>query len=80
MSEVTRRGFVKNSAGAAAGVTAIGALAAGAAEARTEGGGKEPVVAYVSNPRKGEISVMTGEREKKIRDRDLAARITRAAR
>jgi hypothetical protein len=80
VSEVTRRGFVKNSAGAAAGVTVIGALAAEAAEARVDGAGKEPIVAYVSDPRKGEISVMSGEREKKIRDRDLAARIRRAAR
>ena len=80
MSEVTRRGFVKSSAGAAAGVTVIGALAAEQAEARADGVGKEPVVAYVRNPRKGEISVMSGDREKTIRDRDLAARITRAAR
>jgi anaerobic selenocysteine-containing dehydrogenase len=80
MSEVTRRGFVKSSAGAAAGVTVIGALAAEQAEARADAAGKEPIVAYVRNPRKGEISVMSGDREKTIRDRDLAARITRAAR
>jgi hypothetical protein len=80
VSEVTRRGFVKNSAGAAAGVTVLGALAAEAADARAGAAAKEPVVAYVSDPRKGEISVMSGEREKKIRDRDLAASIARAAR
>jgi hypothetical protein len=80
VSEVTRRGFVKSSAGAAAGVTVIGALAAEHAEARADGVGKEPIVAYVRNPHKGEISVMSGDREKTIRDRDLAARITRAAR
>ena len=80
MSEVTRRGFVKSSAGAAAGVTVIGALAAEQAEARAEGAGKEPIVAYVSDGRKGDISLMSGDREKTIRDRDLAARIARAAR
>ena len=80
MSDVTRRGFVKSSAGAAAGVTVIGALAAEQAEARAEGAGKEPIVAYVSNGRKGDISLMSGDREKTIRDRDLAARIARAAR
>jgi hypothetical protein len=78
VSEVTRRGFVKNSAGAAAGVSAIGALVAEGAQAHAEG--TEPVVAYVSDPKKGEISVMSGDREVKVRDRDLAARITRAAR
>jgi hypothetical protein len=39
-----------------------------------------PVVAYVRDAGKGEISVMTGEREVKVHDRKLAARIARAAR
>jgi hypothetical protein len=55
MSALTRRGFVKNSAGAAAGLTAIGALVAQQADAGAVAG-SEPVVAYVSNPGKGEIS------------------------
>jgi hypothetical protein len=38
------------------------------------------VVAYVSNPRKGEISVMTGKREVTVRDPKLAASIVRAGR
>ena len=80
MSEVTRRGFVKNSAGAAAGVTVIGALAAERAQAHSDAALTEPVVAYVSNPKKGEISVMSGDREVKVRDRELAARIARAGR
>jgi anaerobic selenocysteine-containing dehydrogenase len=78
MSKLTRRGFVKNSAGAAAGMTAIGALVAQQADADTVNGA-EPVVAYVSNPGKGEISVMTGDREVTVRDSKLAARIVRAA-
>ena len=80
MSDLTRRGFVKNSAGAAAGVTVIGALAAEQAQARDHAAHTEPVVAYVSDPKKGEISVISGDREVKVRDRDLAARIARAAR
>ncbi|HUO70174.1 MAG TPA: twin-arginine translocation signal domain-containing protein [Solirubrobacteraceae bacterium] len=80
MSDLTRRGFVKNSAGAAAGVTVIGVLAAERAEARTEASQSEPLVAYVSDPRKGEIAVMSGDREVKVRDRELAARIARVAR
>lgn len=77
MSDLTRRGFVKSSAGAAAGMTAIGALVAQQADADAVAG-SEPVVAYVSDPGKGEISVMTGEREVTVRDPKLAARIVRA--
>jgi hypothetical protein len=79
MNAHTRRGFVKNSAAAAAGMTAVGALVAQQADAETVAGA-EPVVAYVSNPRKGEISVMTGEREVTVRNRKLAASIVRAGR
>jgi hypothetical protein len=77
MSALTRRGFVTRSAGAAAGMTAIGALVAQQADAEAVAG-SEPVVAYVSNPGKGEISVMTGDREVTVRDPKLAARIVRA--
>jgi hypothetical protein len=77
MSDLTRRGFVTRSAGAAAGLTAIGALVAQQADADVTAG-SEPVVAYVSDPGKGEISVMTGDREVTVRDRKLAARIVRA--
>ncbi len=37
------------------------------------------MVAYVSDPGKGEISLMYGEREVKVRDRKLAAQIVRKA-
>jgi hypothetical protein len=79
MSDLTRRGFVTKSAGAAAGMTAIGALTAAQADADRPKG-SDPVVAYVRDPSKGEISVMTGDREVTVRDRKLAARIERAAR
>jgi len=58
-------------------MTAIGALVAQQADAEAVAG-SEPVVAYVSNPGKGEISVMTGDREVTVRDPKLAARIVRA--
>jgi hypothetical protein len=74
VSELTRLGFVKSSAAAAAGMTVIGALVAQEASADTTPG-EEPVVAYVSDPRKGEISVMRGDREVVIRDKKLAAQI-----
>jgi hypothetical protein len=76
VSDQTRRAFVKRSAGAAVGATVLGALVAGEADAATT---SDPIVAYVSNPRRGEISVMAGEREVTIRDRKLAAQIARAA-
>jgi len=79
MTDLTRRAFVKRSAATAAGMTAIGAIAAEAADAHSAAG-TEPVVAYVSDPSSGEISVMQGEREVKLRDRKLARDIARAAR
>jgi len=79
MSESTRRGFVKTSAAAAAGMTVIGALAAEEAEAK-RAAHSGPVVAYVRNARTGEIAVMAGQREVTVHNRKLATQITRAAR
>jgi hypothetical protein len=78
MSDSTRRGFVKNSATAAAGMTIVGALVAEQADAKAAAR-SGPVVAYIRDPRTGEISVMAGEREVKLHDRKIAARIARAA-
>ena len=75
MSELTRLGFVKSSAAAAAGMTVFGVLLAEEASANA---GEEPVIAYVSDPRKGEISFLRGDREVKVRDKALAARIYNA--
>jgi hypothetical protein len=80
MSDLTRRRFVKNSAVTTVGLTVLGVTDAAAAVNDRDGAGSEPVVAYVSDPSKGEISVMTGEREVKLRDRKFAAAISRAAR
>jgi hypothetical protein len=80
MSDMTRLDFVQSSAKAVAGATAIGALVASQADAKEARVGTEPVVAYVKNPRKGEISVMSGERTVTVHDRALAAKLGRAAR
>ena len=82
MSDLTRRGFVKTSAGAAASMTVLGALVTEQAEADEDvkKAPHHPVVAYIKNPRNGEISVMSGERTVKLHDRKLAARLARAAR
>jgi hypothetical protein len=78
MSDSTRRGFVKNSAAAAAGATVVGALMAEQADAKAAAR-SGPIVAYIREPRTGEISVMAGERQVKLHDRKIAARIARAA-
>lgn len=79
MSETTRRGFVRDSAAAAAGMTVIGALLAEQAEAHASGSTSRPLIAYVRNVRKGEIWVMAGDRDVRLHDRKLAAQIARAA-
>lgn len=81
MGDLTRLDFVKSSAGAAAGITVIGTLVTTqVAEADAGPVGSEPVVAYVKNPKSGEITVMRGDREVVIHDVQLAAKIARAAR
>ena len=79
MSDLTRRGFVKNSAAATAGITVIGALLADQADAHAGQTGSRAVVAYVRDPAKGDISVLAGDREVHVHDRKLAAAIARAA-
>ena len=79
MSELTRRRFVRKSAGAAAGITAIGAITASRADA-AHSTQREPVVAYVKDPSTGEISLLSGDREFIVHDKGLAAQIARAAR
>jgi hypothetical protein len=81
VQELTRLDFVKSSAGAAAGMTVFGALIAAQADAE-EGHhhGPKPVLAYIRNPKKGEITVMSGTREVVVHDRKLSAAITRALR
>ncbi len=82
MSELTRRAFVTKSASTAAGLTAIGGLVAEEADAAVPDAqvGKHRVLAFVSNPRKGEITVMTSDSEHTFRNRKLAAQIARDAR
>ena len=78
MSDSTRRGFVKNSAAAAAGATVVGAMMAEQADAHAAAA-SGPIVAYIREPHTGEISIMAGERQVKLQDRKIAARIARAA-
>lgn len=79
MSGSTRRGFVKNSAAAAAGMTVVGALIAEDADAKATKNAP-PLVAYIHDAGNGEISLNTGERTVKLTDRKITARLARAAR
>jgi hypothetical protein len=79
VSDLTRRRFVRNAAGTTAGMTALGVWMAERANAESVPHDAQAVVAFIGDPRKGEISVMTGDREVTIHDRQLTARIVRAA-
>jgi hypothetical protein len=79
MDDVTRRGFVRTGAGAAVGFAAVGAFGAAEAEAKGHGHHAHPIVAWIGDPRDGKITVMSGKHEVTIRDRQLVARIARAA-
>jgi hypothetical protein len=78
MSDTTRLGFVKRSAATAAGMTVVGAIVAEEADAKVARR-SGPVVAYIHKPASGEIVVMHGNHQVKMRDRKLAARLARAA-
>jgi hypothetical protein len=83
---VTRLSFIKTSAGVAAGAAAIGIPAAirsgetatEVAEPSSPAPG-EPVMAYVHDAQRGEVTVMSGTRETTYRDPALAKRLLKAA-
>jgi hypothetical protein len=86
-SGVTRLSFIKASAGVAAGMAAVGVPAA-AAQAHEEAGvetepstatPEEPVTAYVRDPSRAEVTVLSGTGEKTYRDRALVRRMMAAA-
>jgi hypothetical protein len=84
---LTRLSFIKASAGLAAGAAAIGVPAAGALSAEEKGvaiepsspSPSEPVMAYVRDAERGEVTVMSGTGETTYRDRALTRRLLAAA-
>jgi hypothetical protein len=82
---VTRLSFIKVGATAAAGVAAVAIPAV--AQAREEGvvtspsseNPAEPVMAYVRDAKRGEVTVMSGTHETTYRDRELVKRLMKAA-
>jgi hypothetical protein len=86
-SGVTRLSFLKASAGAAAGAAAVGVPAAAALSQDKAGevtepsspNPREPVMAYVRDADRGEVTVMSGTSETTYRDRALVKRLLDAA-
>jgi hypothetical protein len=86
-SGVTRLSFIKASAGVAAGMAAVGVPAAAALpdqqgrEIPKPGSRapREPVMAYVHDAERGEVTVMSGTGEVTYRDRGLVKRLMAAA-
>jgi DMSO/TMAO reductase YedYZ molybdopterin-dependent catalytic subunit len=82
----TRRRFLLAS-GATAAAAGVAAVLPSTAEAATARAAKPvmapadaaPLVAHISNPATGEVSLLVGEREVVVHDRDLVGRLTRAA-
>jgi hypothetical protein len=88
MDKLSRRSFVKV-AGAATGAAAVAAApgiahAAGNEEAvqvePSTAVPEEPLVAYVRDVERGEVTVVSGKQETTYRDRTLVRRLQRAAR
>jgi hypothetical protein len=83
---VTRLSFLKASAGAAAGAAAVAIPAAVVADQQpgvvtdpSSPNPPEPVMAYVRDARRGEVTVMQGTNETTYRDRALVKRLLDAA-
>ena len=84
---LTRLSFLKASAAAAAGAAAVGvpvtaALSkdkSGVVTEPTSSNPSEPVIAYVRDARRGELTVMSGTSETTYRDRTLVQRLLAAA-
>ena len=80
MNDTSRRKFLAAAAAGAGGV-AVGTvgLPITSADAATHGRrGKEPVVAWIEDPRSDVLVLMAGEREVTVRDRDLVSRLLHA--
>ena len=84
---VTRLSFIKASAGAAAGMAAVGVPAAAALSGEqgreipkpSSPAPQEPVMAYVHDAERGEVTVMSGTNEVTYRDRALVRKLMAAA-
>lgn len=79
MSETSRRNFMA-AAGVGAATISTVTLTAGAAEAKPSGKrAKEPVVVLIEDHTSSKVSLLVGDREVVVHDRDLVTRILNAA-
>jgi hypothetical protein len=81
MSETSRRRFigVAGAGAAAAGATALVPGAASAAETRLHGRSATATVVALVEPHSDRVTLMVGEREVVVRDKDLVHRLLNAA-
>jgi anti-sigma-K factor RskA len=82
MSETTRRNvIIAGATGAAAVIGVAGTTAVAQAATRTPQGrsAQEPVVAHVEDHASDTVTLMVGEREVVVHDRDLVVRLLDAA-
>jgi hypothetical protein len=83
MQDSTRRNFLIASGAGAAAVGVAAALpttgSASTPKQVTAPDDASPLVAHISDPRTGELSLLVGDREFVVHDPDLVGRITRAA-
>jgi hypothetical protein len=81
MTDSSRRSFlILSGAGAAAASVAVAVpvAAKSSKELFDIPSGAQPLVAHISDPASGIVSLLVGEREIIVRDRDLVGRITSA--
>lgn len=79
MSETTRRNVIIAGASGAAAVVGIAGTAQAANRKRNPRRAQEPVVAHVADPTSDTVTLMLGQREVVVRDRDLVVRLLDAA-
>ena len=81
MPDSTRRNFLIATGAGAAAVGVASALpgSADGKPAHTLPSEAQPLVAHVSDPHSGHVSLLVGEREVTVHDPDLVARLARAA-
>ena len=77
MSETSRRNVIAV-AGAGAAVGAAALMGGGAASRSSRISAQEPLVAYVEDHRSDRVTLMIGEDEVVVRDRDLVTRLLAA--
>ncbi len=79
MSETSRRNFMAAAGVGVAAASTVTLTAASASAKPSVKGAKEPVVALVDDPKSGIVTLLVGDREVVVNDKDLATRILNAA-